>query len=326
MSRNNNKYCPNCSSFNTKKRGIENGIQSYSCNDCGRRFRNERKHKKFEKNTLWNEFVFHKQTVREIIERYNLDKKSVVKYLYDFQIKKKVDHQPRLIYLVIDATYFLKRKNGNSWGVILFRDSERKENLWWKFVKHESQLDYLEGKNFLESLGYKIASVTFDGFKGNINVFRGIPQQMCHFHMKQIVIRNVTLKPKTEPGQVVLAMVKELHRMKKDLFTKRLQEFHFRYHEFLSEKTTHPDGTKSYTHEGVRNAYNSLVFWYDYLFTYKSNTHIPNTTNTCDGHFSHLKDVVRIHRGMSNTLKQKVIHSIFLESTIAPKHLNKKSL
>jgi len=127
MSRNNKKYCPKCNSFNTKKRGIENGIQSYSCKDCGRRFRNERKHKQFEENILWNEFVFHKQTVREIVERYGLNKKTVLKYLDDFEIKKKVNHRPRKIYLVIDATYFLKRKNGKSWGVILFRDAEEKE-------------------------------------------------------------------------------------------------------------------------------------------------------------------------------------------------------
>jgi transposase-like protein len=316
MSRNNNKYCPNCGSSNTKKRGMENGIQSYSCNDCKRRFRNKRTHKLFEENIFWNEFVFHKQTVREIIQRYGINKKTILKYLNAFQIKKKVNHNPRPIYLVIDATYFLKRKNGKSWGVILFRDAEKKENLWWKFVKHESQLDYLEG-----NLGYKILSVTTDGFKGNIGNFRGIPHQMCHFHMKQIVIRNVTLKPKTEAGQMILAIVFKLHKVKKVTFTERLKEFHFHYHIFLNEKTTHPDGTKSYTHEGVRNAYNALVYWHDYLFTYKSNTHIPNTTNTCEGHFSHLKDVIRIHRGMSNILRQKVITSIFLESTIAPKNL-----
>jgi transposase-like protein len=319
MSRNNNKYCPNCSSANTKKRGLENGIQSYSCNDCSRRFRNERKHKLFEENILWNEFVFHKQTVREIIQRYGLNKKTIIKYLNEFKITKKLNHNPRKIYLVVDTTYFLKRKDGKSWGVILFRDAELKENLWWKFTKHESQLDYLEGRAFLEKLGYTIVSVTFDGFKGNIPVFRGIPEQMCHFHMKQIVIRNVTLKPRTEAGQVILALVQTLHKTKKEIFTLRLQQFHFYYQAFLNEKTIHPDGSKSYTHEGVRNAYNSLVFWHDYLFTYKSNTHIPNTTNTCEGHFSHLKDIIRIHRGIGNTLRQKVIHSIFLESTISPK-------
>jgi hypothetical protein len=141
--------------------------------------------------------------------------------------------------------------------------------------------------------------------------------------MKQIVVRNVTLKPKTEAGQIILALVKTLHKTNKSVFTKRLQEFHFKYVNFLNEKTTHPDGSKSYTHEGVRNAYNSLVFWYNHLFVYKSNTHIPNTTNTCEGHFSHLKDIIRIHRGMSDSMRQKVISAIFVESTIAPRQIKK---
>jgi len=319
MSRNNNKYCPKCGSNKVIKRGIQDEVQVYFCKDCGVRFRNERKHKTFLSEEIWNDYVFHKQTIRELVFKYELNKKTIHKYLNDFEFKKKPIHKPRKIYLVVDATYFRLRKDGTSWGVILFRDRELKENLWWKFVKHESQLDYLEGKIFLEELGYQILSVTTDGFKANIDVFRGIPHQMCHFHMKQIVIRNVTLKPKTEPGQVILAIAKTLHKTKKEIFTLRLQQFHFKYQTFLNEKTTHPDGTKSYTHEGVRNAYNSLVFWYNHLFVYKSNTHIPNTTNTCEGHFSHLKDIVRIHRGMSDSMRRKVINAVFVESTISPK-------
>jgi hypothetical protein len=323
MTRNNNKYCPKCGSSKVIKRGEQDGVQTYFCKKCKHRFRNERRGDNSLIETVWNEFVFHKQTIGEIVGRYGLDKKTIHKYLNEFKITKKLDHKPRKVYLVVDATYFGKRRDGTSWGVILFRDAEEKENLWWKFVKHESQLDYLEGKIYLEKLGYTIMSVTTDGFKGNIPVFKGISHQMCHFHMRQIVIRNVTLNPKTEPGQMILAIVSRLHKDKKEDFTRRLQRFHFDYHKFLSEKTTHPDGSKSYTHEGVRNAYNSLVTWHDYLFIYKANTHIPNTTNTCEGHFSHLKDIIRIHRGMSNTLKRKAINAVFLVSTIAPKQ-NKK--
>jgi len=319
MSRKHNKYCPECGSNRIKKRGKENGIQSYSCNDCGRRFRNERKHLSFIEEEIWNDFVFHKQTIRELVIKHDLDKKTIHKYLNDFEVKKKVLHKPRKIYLVVDATYFGKRLNDTSWGVILFRDQETKENLWWKFVKGESQLDYLEGKIFLDKLGYTIMSVTCDGFKGNIPVFKGIPLQMCHYHMKQIVVRNVSLNPQTIPGKVLLSLVTELPNLQKKVFTERLQKFYSMYHEFLKEKTMHPDGRSTYTHEGVVKSYNSLVFWYNYLFTYKSNTHIPNTSNTCEGHFSHLKDVVRIHRGLSKPMKIKMINSIFLESTISPK-------
>jgi hypothetical protein len=255
-------------------------------------------------------------------EQTGHDKKTIFKYLDSIVLPEK-KHEPRPIHLVVDATYFGTRIDKTAWGVILFRDSDRKENLWWKYVSHETALDYKEGKESLETLGYKILSVTSDGFLGLPRVFEHIPFQMCQFHMKQIVVRNVTLKPQTEAGKVLLALAKTLTETTQEEFDRRLQTFHIKYIDFLSEKTTHPDGSKSWTHEGARRAYMSLLHWREYLFTYQKHPGMPNTTNTCDGHFSHIKDVVRIHRGLCRSFKQKVLNAIFLESTIAPKKKKK---
>ena len=312
-----------CGSINTNKRGVQDGAQIYGCNDCKHRWRNMERITKH--HDIWNDFVFHKQTIREICEETGKDKKSIYKYLKEYVVLPKDDHRPRPIHLVIDTTYFGKRIDGTSWGVTLFRDADQKENLWWKYVVHESTDGYSEGKLFLERLGYTILSVTFDGFKGNIKVFQGIPSQICLFHMKQMVIRGTTLNPQTEAGKVLLALSQTLTKISKELFTERIRKFHVLYTSFLNEKTTHPDGSWSYTHEGVRGAYLSIVHWHDYLFTFHSNKNIPNTTNTCDGHFGHIKDILSIHRGMGLILKRKVLDAILLESTIAP-NLKKKNI
>lgn len=295
-------------------------MQTYSCNDCSRRFRNERRG--ISPDDLWFAYVFHKQTIRELSESTGHDRKTLIPIIDAIVVPKK-EHHPRPIHLVVDATRFGKRMDDTAWGVVLFRDADAKENLWWKYVDEERSAHYYEGKLFLESLGYTIISVTCDGFSGNIPVFSGIPLQMCHFHMKMIVTRGTTLKPKTEAGQVLLALIRTLTYTTKDAFTHRLRLFHVQYALFLNEKTRHPDGTSSYTHEGVRSAYRSVVHWFDYLFTCHTDRKIPNTTNTCDGHFSHVKDIVRIHRGLHKELKQKVLDAIFLESTIAPKKKKK---
>ncbi len=273
---------------------------------------------------LWFAYVFHKQTIRELAESSGHDRKTLIPIIDAIVVPKKI-HRPRPIHLVVDATYFGKRTDDTAWGVVLFRDADAKENLWWKYVDEERSLHYREGKEFLDGLGYTILSVTCDGFSGNIPVFKGIPLQMCHFHMKMIVTRGTTLKPKTEAGQVLLALIRTLTYTTKDDFTERLRHFHVRYAEFLNEKTRHPEGGWSYTHDGVRRAYFSVVHWYDYLFSFLIDHKIPNTTNTCDGHFSHVKDIVRIHRGLHKALKQKVLDAIFLESTIAPKRKKKST-
>lgn len=290
-------------------------MQTYWCRSCNGRFRSERRKNH---SDLWRAYVFGKQTVRELKENTGYDKKTIFKYLDGVVLPEK-KHKPRPIHLVVDATYFGTRIDKTAWGVILFRDADQKENLWWKYVDHETALDYREGKEDIESLGYVILSVTSDGFLGLPRVFEGIPFQMCQFHMKQIVVRNVTLKPQTEAGKVLLALAKTLTKTTQEEFDRRLRAFHIKYIVFLSEKTTHPDGSKSWTHEGARRAYVSLLHWREYLFTYQKNLGMPNTTNTCDGHFSHIKDVVRIHRGLCKSFKQKVLDAIFLESTIAPK-------
>jgi hypothetical protein len=283
------------------------------------RFRNERRKNH---DDLWHRYVFNKQTVRELCEETGYDKKTILKYLNGIVVSKK-EHVPRPIHLVVDATYFGTRIDKTAWGVILFRDSDQRENVWWKYVNRETALEYENGKNEIESLGYIILPVTSDGFLGLPRVFEDIPFQMCQFHMKQIVVRNVTLRPKTEAGQVLLALAKTLTHTTQEEFDRRLREFHVRYIDFLSERTIHPDGSKSWTHEGVRCAYISLLHWREYLFTYLNHPGMPNTTNTCDGHFSHIKDIVRIHRGLSKPFKQKVLDAILLESTIAPKKKQK---
>lgn len=312
------KKCPLCNGTNVIKKGKQDRVQRYLCKNCGRKFRNGRKRKQILSRYIFDNFVFGKQTIREIKETHSLDKKTIKSVLKKYQNKEKI-HKPREIYLVIDATYFGKRKEGTSWGVILFRDYLKKENLWWKFVDQERVRYYLEGKNFIEDKGYVIKSVTSDGFLGLSRVFESIPFQICQFHTKKMCIRHLTSNPQTEQGKVLLALVKTLPNTNYQTFKLRLMKYIIKYQSILNEKTYHPSGDWSYTYDNIRSALHTLSKYIDYLFTYERDNKIPKTTNTCEGYFSHVKDIVRIHRGMSRSLKEKVITRIFLNSSIVLK-------
>ncbi len=149
--------------------------------------------KEKESEYIWNEFVFAKQTLRELSEIFSYTKKQLQRIFDGIQITQKI-HTPRALHLVVDATYF-GMKETRLWGVLVFRDQTNKENLWWQFIDEERIHYYREGRDYLLSLGYTILSVTCDGFSGLPELFSPIPVQFCHFHQAQIVRRYTTLNP-----------------------------------------------------------------------------------------------------------------------------------
>ena len=250
-----------------------------------------------------------------------MDKRAVIALLNQYHPPTKHDHDPRPVHLVVDGTYFGQRTNDTSWCVAVARDAEHGEDLVWRFADTESTSVYHALRDELEDLGYTIQSVTGDGFSGIRSAFHGIPFQMCHVHMERLVVRGTTKHPQTEAGQVLLALVRTLHQdTTKKTFVKRLNLYLRKYTVFLNEKTTNPlTGERYWTHKELRHASLSLIHFQPYLFTYKANTHIARTTNSLEGHFSHINEVLAVHRGLSKSQKEKAIYSLLLAPSIAPR-------
>ncbi len=178
----------------------------------------------------------------------------------------------------------------------------------------------MEGRKYLESLGYIILSVTGDGFGGLRQAFHDIPFQMCHVHMERIVVNGTTRKPLLEAGRGLLALTRSLHqKIEGETFKYYLKKYLEKYQSFLNEKTINEETGESFlTHEPLHKAVISLVRFIPYLFIFEMNKNISRTTNSLEGHFSHIRDIVGVHRGLSRSQMEKVLHSIFLASTIAP--------
>ncbi len=302
------------------KRGVQDGVQVYKCKNCGVRFRNERRERVILEKDIWFDYVFKKQVHRELVEKYHLDKRTVHSYLEKYVLPIKA-HIPRALFVVVDATYFRKQKNTEPWCAVVFRDPIAKENLWWGFGDVENHNLYLQGRAYLESLGYVIMGVTGDGFSCIRKVFNDIPFQMCLVHMERIVIRKITRNPKLKAGIVFLALIKTLGHCPSFVFKERFKKYIEKYRDFLNEKTPNFEtGIPFWTHKELRSAVQSLQMFLPYLFSYETTKELSQTSNSLEGHFSHIKDIVRIHRGISTSLLRKVLGSIFLVSTIAPKN------
>jgi len=251
-------------------------------------------------------------------QTYKKDRRTIKTLLEKYTPNTK-QHIPRPVYIIVDATYFGERIEGMSWCVVVARDVYTKENLWWTFTKTETTSVYRQMRSDLESLSYTIMSVTSDGFGGIKQAFKGIPYQMCHVHMERIVIRGTTRNPQLEAGEVLLALVRSLYDTNSHTFYTRITQYIEQYRDFLNEKTINPITGESYwTHRELRRATFSLVNFQKYLFTFEQDRKIPTTTNSIEGHFRHINEIVAVHCGLSRTHKERVLHTILLAGTIAP--------
>ena len=156
-------------------------------------------------------------------------------------------------------------------------------------------------------------AVVLDGRVGIPKVFEDMPVQICQFHQLQIVRRKLTLRPETEAGQELLKIAFMLAKTTEATLKNQLDEWLKKYESFITEKT-YVLGTKRwrYTHRRVRSAYQSLRRNLPYLFTCQkfSELSIPNTTNSLDGFWSRLKNLLSAHRGKSKERMMKIAEEI----------------
>lgn len=205
--------------------------------------------------------------------------------------------------LLLDATFFSR-----SDGVLVFRAQKR--NLHWRFIASENLAEITAGLESLEEKGYRFQSTVIDGRKGVIQLLEArypdIPVQLCQFHQAQIIRRYTTNKPKTQCARALKALMHHLTKTDETVFASLFESWCEEYDRFLKERNEQGQ----FKHRRLRSARRSLKTNMSYLFTYKRYPalQIPNTTNSCDGSFAHWKQKVKIHRGLRQHRRNKVIH------------------
>jgi len=212
---------------------------------------------------------------------------------------------PKEVVLLMDTTYFRR-----GFGVMLFRDAITGRNLLRQDVKYETNQLYAEGIAQLRWQGIRVLAVVCDGRRGLFQLCGENPVQMCQFHQMAIITHYLTRKPKLPAAQQLRELVMILTRTDKESFVSGLEQRLSTWHVFLAERSVdNVTGKSHYTHRRLRSAYLSLKRNLPWLFTWYDHpgTGIPNTTNTIDGHFAHLKNSLRNHNGLSPSRKRKFI-------------------
>jgi hypothetical protein len=212
---------------------------------------------------------------------------------------------PCKIVAVIDCVFF-----GRTVGYLVVRDPLSKRNVYWSQIRHETIYEYQCARDTLEAQGFAILAVVIDGKPGARTVFADLPVQMCHFHQKALIRKYLTRHPKLEAGIQLREIVNTLCCATEDSFTEAIEAWHLRWSDFLRERTVEQATRRwHYTHKRLHSAYHSIKRNLPYLFTHLRNPElsIPNTTNSLNGSFAHLKGLLQIHRGLKPELKHKII-------------------
>lgn len=207
------------------------------------------------------------------------------------------------INLLIDATFF-----GREYGFLVFHDCQKV--IYFKEVKAESVKDFREGIIALKAANYSISSITIDGRRGYINNIRkllgNIPIQMCLFHQKAIVRRYITDRPRSRCGKDLKDLMHLLCKPESQQeFIDQFDLLKDQYRYFLSQRNE----LGYYRHSALRSAFRSIDSNMLYLFIYTDikNSNIPSTNNHLEGMFGHIKERIKIHRGLDKNRKKKAV-------------------
>lgn len=268
------------------------------------------------KELLWNEFVFSHRGYSSLSRQFKLSVPTIQKYLDNFRpsVALSKSHKrklPRSAVIIVDTVYL----SGRSFGVMIARNANTGKTLDRIYVLSETINHFVTIVEKVKAMGILIRGIVVDGRPGMLKAYSDIPTQMCQFHQIQIVTRYVTTRPKLIAGKQLRRIVLMLTTVKKDMFLKLLLKWYEKWGNLLKEKTINEETVRwEYTHRRLRSAYYSLKTNLPYLFTYQEqqNRHlnIPNTTNSLDGSFAHLKDSLRVHRGLKRSRKIRLIESL----------------
>lgn len=204
--------------------------------------------------------------------------------------------------LRMDATYFKR------FCLVCYQDNEDGYTQLIRFSDGEHYEEIKEDLDNLLRLGIHLESITTDGHKSILKAIKkSLPEvtvQRCLVHIQRMCLIWLTKFPKHVAGQELRRLVLILLQIKTSndqlAWTRSLEEWQKRHKEYLNEKTFHPEtGRYWYTHKLLRRSYQTIKRALPNMFHYLANPRIPATTNGIEGYFSHLKNHLDIHRGLS---------------------------
>ena len=134
---------------------------------------------------------------------------------------------PTKVVILVDTTFFSLYD-----GVTILRSYTTKQNLAWEYVKTENIETYIKLRREIEGKGFEILAAVTDGKPGLRDVFSDVPVQMCQFHMKMIMRKYLTLRPRIEAARELKTLTNNLTKISEDEFKIEFIKWNIKWYEF----------------------------------------------------------------------------------------------
>ena len=200
--------------------------------------------------SLWDDYLTANRTIYDLSTLYKCSERTIRRRL-SLVADSFTATYPKSAVIILDTTYFSR-----TFGVMLFQDASSGKILYRKFVKNETNRDYLDGLRYIAERGTVIKAVVCDGHVGLLQAISFCPVQMCQFHQFQIVRRLLTNNPHLPAGVELLALMRRMFSMRKEEFITAFDKWCDKWKEFLNERTLLISGKTTYTH---RKLHRNLV-------------------------------------------------------------------
>lgn len=300
--------CPNCGSLDVIKWGIRNGIQRHKCRSCQSLFSARRKDISKSNRFPWfRKWILGKMTVEDIAATSGYSSRQLHRWFDEY-----LDEYPTWIikttvpiYLLIDGTYY-----SNDHCLIVYRAANLKRTIFYRFCKTEDDDEIASDLINIRSMGYDIVGITTDGGDNIIRAveyaYPNVPRQRCMVHVQRECLSKITLHPRSPEGRMLKYLVMKLGEInthnEKMWWIGAFENWVEENKEYVCEKAHYPNSARTYyVRDELRKAYVHLRRAIPNLFMYIEHPGLPRSTNALEAFFGHIKDQLRLHRGLAET-------------------------
>lgn len=293
---------------------MQNGKQRYFCKQCNFSFILLRHDVKNKNEFIWfKKWIIERQVYKYLVRDSGYSQSKIQRIFNQYLNSAPVVEvrSKTRVHLLIDGSYF-----PNGLCLILYYDHNLRYVQLYRETNQEKYTEIKEDLQNLKKLGVDVYSVTCDGHKAILKsikkVFPNAIIQRCLVHIKRQVRNYLSSKPKLEQSASLLKLSNQLTSIKSiedsNIWLGAFFNWYKINHEFINQKTQSQNtGRFWYTHKNLHAAFSLLENAIPNMFNYLDDEQIPNTTNRIENYFTHLKDKLRIHRGLRFEAKKNFI-------------------